>query len=95
IEEFAPEKSWWGDKKREGREENERAWKVSVEQIKAGGYNLDIKNPNTVEDDHGDPEELLAEYKTLLASVADTREKLKRELMEALERDPVQERDSA
>ncbi len=95
IEEFAPEKSWWGGEKREGREENERAWKVSVEQIKAGGYNLDIKNPNTVEDDHGDPEELLAEYKTMLASVADTREELKRELMEALERAPVQERDSA
>ncbi len=80
IEEFAPEKAWW-----ENREENEQAWKVSVEQIKANGYNLDIKNPNTVEEDHGDPEELLAEYKTILAGVAETREALKRELMEALE----------
>ncbi len=84
IEEFAPEKAWWGGEKRSGREESEQAWKVSVEQIKANGYNLDIKNPNTVEDDLGDPEELLAEYKTLLVSVAETREKLKRELMDAL-----------
>ncbi|PLY13831.1 MAG: DNA methyltransferase [Sedimenticola sp.] len=90
IEEFAPEKAWW-----ENREEGEQAWKVSVEQIKANGYNLDIKNPNTVEDDHGDPEELLAEYKTLLASVAWTREKLKQELMDALERDADAARESA
>ena len=27
--------------------------------MKARGYNLDFKNPHTVEDDHGDPEELL------------------------------------
>ncbi len=82
IEEFAPEKAWW-----ENREESEQAWKVSVEQIKTNGYNLDIKNPNTAEDDLGDPEELLAQYKTLLASVAETREKLKKELKDALERD--------
>ncbi|SHJ66674.1 type I restriction enzyme M protein [Malonomonas rubra DSM 5091] len=81
IEEFAPEKAWW-----QNRVESEQAWKVSVEQIKVNGYNLDIKNPNTVEADHGDPEELLAEYKTLLASVSETREKLKQELMDALER---------
>ena len=90
IEEFAPEKAWW-----ENRVESEQAWKVSIEQIKANGYNLDIKNPNTVEDDHGDPEELLAEYKTLLASVAETREKLKQELMDALERDADAARESA
>ncbi len=79
IEEFMPEKSWWSK-----REESEQAWKVSVDQIKQGGYNLDIKNPNTVEDELGDPDELLAEYKTLLKEVAETREALKRELMDAL-----------
>jgi type I restriction enzyme M protein len=84
IQEFAPEKAWWGGVERTGREESEQAWKVSVEQIKENGYNLDIKNPNTVEDDLGDPEELLAEYNELLADVAETREKLKRELMDAL-----------
>lgn len=79
IEEFAPEKAWW-----ESRQESEQAWKVPVEQIIANGYNLDIKNPNTVVDDHGDPDELLADYKKLLVSVAETREALKKELMAAL-----------
>jgi type I restriction enzyme M protein len=27
--------------------------------VKARGYNLDIKNPHTVAEDHGDPETLL------------------------------------
>ena len=34
---------------------------MTAEEVKARGYNLDIKNPHTVADDHGDPEELLAE----------------------------------
>src|SRR6202166_852569 len=50
---------WWGGAKHKGREETEVAWKVSIDDIKAGGYNLDIKNPHTVADDHGDPEALL------------------------------------
>lgn len=79
IEEFTPEKAWW-----EIRQESEQTWKVSIEQIKANGYNLDIKNPNIVEDELGDPKELLAEYKALLVSVAETREALKNELMDAL-----------
>ncbi|NQT55698.1 MAG: SAM-dependent DNA methyltransferase [Desulfobacteraceae bacterium] len=40
IEEFEPEKKWW-----KKRKENEFAWKVSIKDIKAGGYNLDIKPP--------------------------------------------------
>ena len=36
------------------------AWRVTADEVKARGYNLDIKNPHTVADDHGDPEELLA-----------------------------------
>ena len=52
---------WWGGAKRKGREETPQAWKVTAEEVKARGYNLDIKNPHTVADDHGDPEELLAE----------------------------------
>lgn len=84
IEEFAPEKAWWGGEQRTGRQESEQAWKVSIEQIRANGYNLDIKNPNIVADELGDPDELLAAYKTLLSSVAETREKLKNELVDAL-----------
>ena len=57
IEEFEPEKAWWTD-----REESERAWRVSVDDIAASGYNLDIKNPNTVDEGHEDPDVLLARY---------------------------------
>ena len=49
---------WWGGGKRKGREETELAWKVTADEVKARGYNLDIKNPHTVADDHGDPEEV-------------------------------------
>ena len=40
-EEFELEKQWWNK-----REENQYAWKVSIEEIKNRNYNLDIKNPN-------------------------------------------------
>jgi type I restriction enzyme M protein len=79
IEEFAPEKAWWTN-----RTENEQAWKVKVEYIIASNYNLDIKNPNTVENDHGDPEKLLIKYQTLLSEIEETRTTLKNELMSAL-----------
>jgi len=47
-------------------------------------FNLDIKNPNTVADDHGDPAELLAECQKLLNDLTQTRNTLKAELMAAL-----------
>jgi type I restriction enzyme M protein len=79
IEEFAPEKAWWTN-----RTENEHAWKVKVEDIIASNYNLDIKNPNTIENDHGDPQELLEKYQILLSEIEETRTALKKELMNAL-----------
>jgi hypothetical protein len=41
LEELNPIKTWWIN-----REENEFAWKVSIETIVKRGYDLDIKNPN-------------------------------------------------
>ncbi|MDQ1251243.1 MAG: type restriction enzyme protein [Euryarchaeota archaeon] len=79
IDEFTPEKTWWTN-----REENEHAWKVKTADIIASNYNLDIKNPNTIEKDHGDPEELLIEYQALLSEIKETRTALKNELMNAL-----------
>ena len=61
---------WWGGAKRKGREETPQAWKVTAEEVKARGYNLDIKNPHTVADDHGDPEELLASLNAAEAETA-------------------------
>jgi len=77
---------WWGGTKRKGRKENERAWKVTAEDIKARGYNLDIKNPHTVDEDHGDPETLLEDLNKAEAEVAAIRDELKANLSEALAR---------
>lgn len=52
---------WWGGAERENRQKTDQAWKVSIDEIKAHGYNLDFKNPHMEADDHGDPEELLGE----------------------------------
>ena len=35
IEEFAAERAWWGGPDRQGRVENEYAWRVPVAEIKA------------------------------------------------------------
>src|ERR1700730_2985295 len=52
---------WWGAKERKGGEATPQAWRVASDEVKARGYNLDIKNPHTVADNHGDPKTLLAE----------------------------------
>ncbi|MDM8516011.1 class I SAM-dependent DNA methyltransferase [Desulfobacterales bacterium HSG16] len=80
IEEFEPEKKWW-----KKRKENEFAWKVSAKEIEAANYNLDIKNPHVEEEENGDPAEMLTEYRELLADVSQIRDRLKHELMQALE----------
>jgi type I restriction enzyme M protein len=77
---------WWGGVRRKGREEGPQAWKVTAADAKARGYNLDIKNPHTVADDHGDPEELLAALNAAEAETARLRDQLKAILAEALER---------
>ena len=77
---------WWGGPKRKGREEGPLAWKVTAEEVKARGYNLDIKNPHTVADDHGEPEELLASLIAAEAETARLRDQLKTILAEALAR---------
>jgi type I restriction enzyme M protein len=66
--------------------ENEQAWRVSIDQIKAGNYNLDLKNPHISDTGPGDVDHLLPEYEKLLAQIAETRAKLKAQLMEALSR---------
>ena len=46
-EEFQPIKDWWNN-----RRESEVCWKVHIEAIKERNYDLDIKNPHKVEEDH-------------------------------------------
>src|ERR1700682_1683419 len=77
---------WWGGATRKGREEGPQAWKVTAEEVKARGYNLDIKNPHTVADDHGDPETLLADLAAAEAQTGALRDQVKAILAEALAR---------
>ncbi len=77
---------WWGGPKRKARDEGPFAWKVTAEEVKARGYNLDIKNPHTVADDHGDPETLLADLVAAEAETARLRDRLKAILAEAIAR---------
>ena len=86
LEHLADCAAWWGGEERAGREAGGRAWKVSAEEIKARDYNLDIKNPYTASEDHGDPEALLEELTSAEAEVASLRDQLKGILTEALVR---------
>ena len=79
IEEFEAEKAWW-----KNRVESERAWRVSIETIKAGNFNLDLKNPHNSDTGPGDVDHLLPEYERLLGQIAATRAALKQELHRAL-----------
>jgi type I restriction enzyme M protein len=77
--EFEAEKAWWGN-----RTENTHAWRVGIDEIKAGNYSLDFKNPNTKDDEAVDVDHLVSEYEKLVAQMAETRAALKRELHNAL-----------
>ena len=86
IEEFDVEKAWWGTEANgfASRVENERAWKVSIDQIKAANYNLDQKNPHAAEVATHDPAQLLAEHTRLQAEAQALRDELKAILAQSL-----------
>jgi len=75
---------WWGGNERIGRVETELAWRVSIDEVNVRGYNLDIKNPHVVTDDHGDPIELLAKLDAAEARAAELQGQLKSILEGAL-----------
>ncbi len=86
IEEFAPEKAWWGVEADgfAARVENERAWKVGIDAIRAANYNLDQKNPHVGEQQSHDPEQLLADYARLQGQAQALRDELKAILAQSL-----------
>jgi len=81
VEEFDSERSWWNK-----RAESEQAWRVPIDDIVASGYNLDIKNPNTVALGQEDPDILLGLYTEATRAVAAAQEALKLSLSRALGR---------
>jgi type I restriction enzyme M protein len=84
LEHLKPCIDWWGGSKRKGRKETEVAWKVTADDAKARSYNLDFKNPHTVAEDHGNPEELLAKLNEAEKETANLRDQLKAILEKAL-----------
>ena len=79
FDEFTAEIAWWGYETDgfAARVENEQAWKVSVEDIIALNYNLDIKNPYIGEQINHDPDKLLQKYQEQQIRISDLRDKLK------------------
>ncbi len=76
YEEFADCIAWW-----DNREENERAWKVPVEQILANECNLDIKNPNGNMDlEYLPPEQLVEDILKKEQRIAEIMMEIKRVL---------------
>ncbi|MCR9187661.1 MAG: type I restriction-modification system subunit M [Alteromonadaceae bacterium] len=86
FSEFQTEIDWWGAEADgfASREETEQAWKVSIDDIKARNYNLDIKNPHESEQVSHDPDELLAKYEQQQAEIQEIRHQLRDILADAL-----------
>ncbi len=84
FDHFQPCIDWWGGATRKGREPNEQAWKVTIEEVKDRNYNLDCKNPHSVADDHGDPVVLLKKLEDAERETNRLRDQLKTILAEAL-----------
>lgn len=75
IEEFDLEKKWWNNRK-----QSEYAWKVSIKEIEDRNYNLDFKNPHSVEFIHAEPEILVEQYELINNELATNKTLLKNEL---------------
>jgi len=73
FDEFAACIDWWGQHgKADGRQENERAWKVSAAELLANRCNFDRKNPSTKEDiSHLLPEQLASDILQKEQRIAD------------------------
>jgi type I restriction enzyme M protein len=95
--EFATEIDWWGneDDGFASRTETEQAWKVSLEDIKARNYNLDIKNPHVADQVIHDPDALLAQFAEQQNEIQALRDQLKGILSAALTGNSATENNAA
>jgi type I restriction enzyme M protein len=91
LEQFDDCAQWWGEGKsqktklkRKNRQANEQAWQVTIDEIKARNYNLDIKNPHEEDQVSHDPDELLASYAEQQGDIQQLRDQLKDILAAAL-----------
>ena len=95
LEDFSECIEWWGKgkspaakTKRKGRTKNAHAWCVSIDEIIARNYNLDIKNPHVIETINHDPKQLLSSYAKQQADIQSLHTQLKTILTNALEDKP-------
>ena len=86
FKEFNTEIDWWGDEvdNFSSRKETEQAWKVSIDDIIARNYDLNISNPHVNEAIVHDPEMLLEQYNTQQDEIQTLRDQLKGILSAAL-----------
>jgi type I restriction enzyme M protein len=86
FEEFKTENDWWGNEQDgfASRTESEQAWQVSIDDIIARNFNLDIKNPHVGELINHDPQELLGQYASQQQDIQQLRNQLKNILADAL-----------
>jgi len=83
-EEFEECIAWWGGQERKGREENDRAWRVPIAEVRASGFNLDLSNPVTGDDlAHRPPEELLSDLLAIERGILGLLEELAAEIEDA------------
>ncbi len=75
---------WWGGVNRKGRKETDLTWKVTLDEMKKRGYNLDIKNPHTVEELPDDPEVLLSNLQRVEEKITVLRSQIRALLEKAL-----------
>jgi type I restriction enzyme M protein len=89
FDEFQPEIDWWGNETDgfASRIETEQAWKVSIDDLKARNYNLDIKNPHVGELIIHDPDKLIKKYQKKQQETIKLRDKLKTILADAIDSD--------
>jgi type I restriction enzyme M protein len=84
LEHFNECVEWWGGSGRVGRVETEVAWRVTAQQVKDRGYNLDFKNPHVASEEQHDPMELLRRLDEAESEAARVRAALKTSLEKAL-----------
>lgn len=86
FEEFGACQAWWGGRTREDRVETDRAWRVSIAEIEADGFNLDRKNPRRPDDpSHRRPADLVAELIAMETELSDLLQAIQADLA----RDPA------
>ena len=75
--EFELEKAWWNN-----RIENEYAWKVSIDEIRKANYNLNFRNPHSLnnDDENKSLTELVKEYQKSQTKVVDLLSLLEQQL---------------